>query len=139
MPKAHDDKVLTVAREWTTKGDNDLKNAVHTLKLGKECPTDTVCFHAQQCVEKYLKAFLVALEKPFPKTHDIESLVSLMPKDIRLGLTTEEQRRLTEYATVLRYPGPYEAIPLTEAKLAVKLAQQVQRKIRKLLETKPLF
>ena len=133
------DKILAVAREWTDKGDNDLKNAVHTLKLGKDCPTDTVCFHAQQCVEKYLKAFLVALEKPFPRTHDVESLISLMPKDIRLGLTIEEQRRLTEYATVLRYPGPYEAIPLTEAKQAVKLAQRVQRKIRKLLETRPLF
>jgi HEPN domain-containing protein len=138
MP-APDDKILVVAREWTSKGDNDLKNAVHTLKLGKDCPTDTVCFHAQQCVEKYLKAFLVALEKPFPRTHDVESLISLMPKDIRLGLTVEEQRRLTEYATVLRYPGPYEAIPLTEAKQAVKLAQRIQRKIRKLLETKPLF
>ena len=138
MP-APDDKILVVAREWTSKGDNDLKNAVHTLKLGKDCPTDTVCFHAQQCVEKYLKAFLVALEKPFPRTHDVESLISLMPKDIRLGLTVEEQRRLTEYATVLRYPGPYDAIPLTEAKQAVKLAQRVQRKIRKLLETKPLF
>ena len=138
MP-APDDKILVVAREWTAKGDNDLKNAVHTLKLGKDCPTDTVCFHAEQCVEKYLKAFLVALEKPFPKTHDIESLISLMPKDIRLGLTVEEQRRLTEYATVLRYPGPYEAISLSEAKQAVKLAQRVQRKIRKLLETKPLF
>ena len=139
MQKAPDDKILIVAREWTVKGDNDLKNAVHTLKLGKDCPTDTVCFHAEQCVEKYLKAFLVALEKPFPKIHDIESLILLMPKGIRLGLTVEEQRRLTEYATVLRYPGPYEAIPLTEAKQAVKLAQRVQRKIRKLLETKPLF
>ncbi len=139
MSKAPDDKVLTVAREWTTKGDNDLKNAVHTLKLGKECPTDTVCFHAQQCVEKYLKAFLVALERPFPKTHDIETLVSLIPKSVRLGLTVEEQRRLTEYATVLRYPGPYEAIRLSEAKLAVKLAQRAQRRIRKLLEKKPLF
>jgi HEPN domain-containing protein len=139
MPKAPDDKVLAVALEWTTKGDNDLKNAVHTLKLGKECPTDTVCFHAQQCVEKYLKAFLVALEIQFPKTHDIESLVSLMPKSIRIGLTVEEQRRLTEYATVLRYPGPYEAIPLSEAKEAVKLAKRVQQRIRKFLEKKPLF
>jgi HEPN domain-containing protein len=138
MP-APDDKILVVAREWTSKGDNDLKNAVHTLKLGKDCPTDTVCFHAQQCVEKYLKAFLVGLEKPFPRTHDVESLISLMPKDIRIGLTVEEQRRLTEYATALRYPGSYEAIPLTEAKQAVKLAQRVQRKIRKLLETRPLF
>ena len=34
-------------------------NAVHTLKLGADGPTDTVCFHAQQCIEKYLKALLV--------------------------------------------------------------------------------
>jgi HEPN domain-containing protein len=139
MQKAPDDKILVVAKEWATKGDNDLKNAVHTLKLGKECPTDTVCFHAQQCVEKYLKAFLVALEKQFPRTHDIETLISLIPKGIRINLTIEEQRRLTEYATVLRYPGPYEAIGLPEAKEAVKLARSVQRKIRKLLEKKPLF
>jgi HEPN domain-containing protein len=139
MPKAPDDKVLIVTREWTAKGDNDLKNAVHTLKLGKDCPTDTVCFHAQQCVEKYLKAFLVVLGRQFPRTHDIESLILLMPKDIRIGLTVEEQRRLTEYATVLRYPGPYEAISLSEAKQAVKLAQHIRRRIHKLLEKKPLF
>jgi HEPN domain-containing protein len=112
---------------------------LHTLKLGKECPTDTVCFHAQQCVEKYHKAFLVVLEKSFPKTHDIESLVLLIPKSIRLGLMIEEQKRLTEYATVLRYPGPYEAIPLSDAKQAVNVVQRAQRKIRKLLEKKPLF
>jgi len=137
MPKA--DKVLVVAQEWITKGDNDLKTAVHTLKLGKECPTDTVCYHAQQCVEKYLKAFLVAAEIPFPKTHDIEILVSLMPKGIGTGLTVEQQRRLTEYAIMTRYPGSYEVILLSEAKQVVKFAQRVQRKMRKLLERKPLF
>jgi HEPN domain-containing protein len=47
-----------VACEWATEADNDLKTAAHTLKLADKCPTDTVCFHAQQCVEKYLKAFL---------------------------------------------------------------------------------
>jgi HEPN domain-containing protein len=40
--------VITAIREWLTKADNDLKNAAHTLTLGKDCPTDTVCFHAQQ-------------------------------------------------------------------------------------------
>jgi HEPN domain-containing protein len=47
----HNEQVAGV-REWIGKAENDLKNATHTLKLGKECPTDTVCFHAQQCVEK---------------------------------------------------------------------------------------
>jgi len=122
MPKP--DNIFLVAREWTTKADNDLKNALHTLKLGKECPTDTVCFHAQQCVEKYLKALLVALEIPFPKAHDIEMLVSLIPKSIRINLTVEQQRRLTEYASMTRYPGSYEIIPLSEARQAVKLAQR---------------
>ncbi len=129
---------VKVVREWLSKADEDLNFAKVNLEEGNNFYAQ-ICFHFQQAAEKYLKAFLVALEKPFPKTHDIESLISLMPKDIRLALTVEEQRRLTEYATVLRYPGPYEAIPLSEAKQAVKLAQRVQRKIRKLLEKKPLF
>jgi len=133
------EKSIIVAREWMAKGDNDLKNAAHTLKLGQRCPTDTVCFHSQQCVEKYIKAVLVILEIEFPRTHDIETLISLIPKSIRLSLPVEEQRKLTEYATVMRYPGPYEQISLAEAKQAVKLSRQVKLKILKLLENKGLF
>lgn len=137
MPE--NDKSIIVAKEWMAKGDNDLKNASHTLKLGDRCPTDTVCFHAQQCVEKYLKAFLVIIKKEFPRTHDVEVLLSLIPKNIHISLAIEEQRKLTEYATVMRYPGPYEPISLMEAKQAVKLARQVKGKISKLLENKGLF
>lgn len=137
MPE--NDKTAIVAREWAAKADNDLKTAAHTLKLGDKCPTDTVCFHAQQCAEKYLKAFLVVLEIEFPRTHDIEILISLIPRSIRLSLTVEEQRRLTEYATIMRYPGPYEPILLSEAKQAVKLARLVRQKIRKLLQKHVLF
>lgn len=133
------DKILIVVQEWAAKAENDLKNAAHTLKLGRDCPTDTVCFHAQQCVEKYLKAFLVLAEIQFPKTHDIEVLAGLIPKGTIAFLTVEEQRRLTEYATVMRYPGPYEPIRLCEAKEAVRIARLVRRKILKLMEKKPLF
>lgn len=133
------DKTAAIAHEWMNKAENDLKTAAHTLKLGADCPTDTVCFHAQQCVEKYLKAVLVALEIPFPRTHDIESLLELMPKHARFSLTVEQQRRLTEYATVMRYPGPYDPVTLSEAKEVVKLARRIRREVRKLLEDKPLF
>jgi HEPN domain-containing protein len=133
------EKIILVAQEWITKADNDLKNASHTLKLGSECPTDTVCFHSQQCVEKYLKAFLVILEKEFPRTHDIEVLVSLLPKGVRIPLTVVEQRQLSEYASLTRYPGSYEPISLSEARDAVKLAKKVKQKMQKLLEEKVLF
>jgi HEPN domain-containing protein len=60
-------RTAAIAREWIIKAENDLKTASHTLKIGKGCPTDTVCFHAQQCVEKYLKAFLVCKGIDFSK------------------------------------------------------------------------
>jgi HEPN domain-containing protein len=133
------DKTIVITREWMNKAENDLKTAAHTLKLGTDCPTDTVCFHAQQCVEKYLKAALVGLETPLPRIHDIEALIDLMPKHARVSLTVEQQRRLTQYATVMRYPGPYEPATLSEAKEAVKLARRVRREVRTLLEDRPLF
>jgi len=132
------DKIIRVAREWVGKAENDLKNAVHTLKMGKECPTDTVCFHAQQCVEKYLKAFLVVGGIDFPKTHDIETVVGLLPKRARPDLSLEEQRRLTAYATITRYPADYEPISLSEARQAVKTARRVRKEMRSLLPKKAL-
>lgn len=53
------DPVIALIREWLAKADNDLKTAAHTLMLGADSPTDTVCFHAQQCVEKPIKALLI--------------------------------------------------------------------------------
>jgi HEPN domain-containing protein len=104
------EEFVAVVREWVGKAENDLKNASHTLKLGKECPTDTVCFHAQQCVEKYLKALLVWRCIRFPKTHSIGELVRLVPQDGRPQISPEEQERLTDYAAVARYPGLYDPI-----------------------------
>ena len=127
------DKVLKVVSEWVLKADNDLKTASHTLEMDDECPTDTVCFHAQQCVEKYLKALLVLKSIPFPKTHNIEELIGLLPLDSRPQLADRDQDRLTEYATVTRYPGDYEPIFLVEARQAVRIARRVKTQIRKLL------
>ncbi len=45
------ERIVAVVRDWIRKAENDLVNAAHTLKLGASGPTDTVCFHAQQCVE----------------------------------------------------------------------------------------
>ena len=128
-----DERVVAVVRDWVVKAENDLTNAAHTLKLGRKCPTDTVCFHAQQCVEKYLKALLVFKGMEFPRTHDVEALMGLLAKEFKLGVSVLEQRRLTSYATVTRYPGIYEPIPLSEARRAVALAQRIRSRIRRLL------
>ena len=98
-----DDEVLEIARQWVVKAENDLKNAAHTVKLKTDCPTDTVCFHVHQCVEKYLKALLVLNSIDFSRTHQISTLLALVPAQVRPRLTQEEQDRLTEYAVTTRY------------------------------------
>jgi HEPN domain-containing protein len=127
------DRVLSVVRGWIEKAENDLTNAANTLKMGERCPTDTVCFHAQQCVEKYLKALLVFRARDFPKTHDVGELAALLPPKLRPRFSVEEQRMLSVYATLTRYPGDYEPIHLSEARSAVSIARRMRREIRKLL------
>lgn len=131
MPES--DRVLSVVRGWVEKAENDLRNAVHTLKLGDECPTDTVGFHVQQSVEKYLKALLVLRARDFPKTHDVGELAALLPPRVRPRLSAEEQRMLSVYATITRYPGDYEPISLSEARSAVSIARRDRREIRRFL------
>jgi len=133
------DAVVRVTREWVIIAESDLKTAIHTLTLNDECPTDTVCFHAQQCVEKYVKAFLTLQGVVFPKTHDIEELFRLLPRDLQAVLPIEHQRGLTRYATVTRYPGMYDPVTLRQARLAVAMARKVRQGIRRLLprEAKP--
>jgi len=129
--------LIVVCKEWLLKADNDLANAAHTLKLGAKCPTDTVCFHAQQCVEKHLKAILVLKGIDFPKTHDLEKLLSLIPAESRPDLSEEEQAHLTEYATGARYPG-WEEISLATARRAVAVARRIRRSVRRGLPRKAL-
>jgi HEPN domain-containing protein len=124
----------SVVGEWVQKAENDLLTAVHTLKLGRTCPTDTVCFHAQQCVEKYVKALLVHLGTELPRTHHIGALVSLLPPGQRPVLTAAEELRLTSYAAMTRYPGTYKPISLSEARKAVAVARRVRRDVRKHLQ-----
>lgn len=126
-----DPEVMRVIQEWVHKAENDLTAAAQLLKLGRRCPADIVCFHAQQCVEKYVKALLINHGRDFPKTHDLRVLLAYLPAKVWPDLTPEEQHLLSRYATVTRYPGDYEAIPLAEARAAVKIARRVRRQVRR--------
>lgn len=59
-----------IVKLWCLKADNDLKTGKDEL-LTENSATDMVCFHMQQCVEKYLKAFLVYNGKEISKTHNL--------------------------------------------------------------------
>jgi len=125
--------VVQVTREWVGKAEEDLKAATYLLRSGREAPAGAVCFHAQQCVEKHIKALLSFKGIPFPKTHDIARLVALLPVGAAVELAAEESRRLTHYATAARYPGGGGPILLPEARKAVAIARRMRRAVRRLL------
>ena len=126
---------INLVAQWVQKAENDLRNAEHTFKMPlEECPLDTVCFHAQQSVEKYVKALLTYLATDFPKTHDIGELFELLPVKYRPDLGIHEQEKLSLYATDSRYPGLEESLeeslPQSEAAEALLIARKVREIIR---------
>jgi len=123
-------EVAELVGQWLAKAGNDLLNAEHTLGLGDECPWDTVCFHAQQCVEKCLKAVLTREQIPFGKTHDLEELRLLLPASLNLPASVADLARLTPYATNVRYPGPWSYPDRNEAEWAVEVARRVAQAVR---------
>ena len=60
--------------EWLFKADRDLKGAIGMYDLSLE---DLTVYHAQQCAEKALKAYLVFHARPLVKSHDLEELLRL--------------------------------------------------------------
>ena len=65
----------TIIQQWVQKAESDFTSAKKLFTVSENCSYDTVCFHAQQCVEKYIKALLLHHRINFPKSHDIGELI----------------------------------------------------------------
>jgi len=87
-----------IALEWVKKAEGDYKIALREMRT-KSPIYDAVCFHAQQCLEKYFKALLTEKEIPFPRTHDLAALLKLAVS-VAPGLEgySEELSELTAFA-----------------------------------------
>ena len=126
-------------RAWIEKAEHDLRNAEHTMTLEEDCPFDTVCFHCQQCAEKYLNALLVYREIEFPKTHDLILLLNLIRRKMEISLSAEQVQPLNRYSIEARYPGDWYPIDREEASEAIELARGVRDVVRRMLPKEALI
>ncbi len=93
-------------REWLDKAAGDYRTADRELRSGPEANYDAVCFHAQQCVEKLMKAVLVHRGIVPPKVHDLLHLAKLLRDACpSWDWSKEDLRWLTRAGTAFRYPG----------------------------------
>lgn len=126
-------EVIDVVRRWVQKGEHDLVAATRILGIEEGCPHDTVCFHCQQVVEKYLKALLTLFGIPAPRTHDLEILHGLVPPEGRLSVPASHLASLNPYAVEARYADDWRNPGRQEALEALLIARAVRDKVRALL------
>lgn len=92
-------------KEWLIKAEHDLGTAEITF-LHLPNYKDTISFHCQQAVEKYLKCYLAFLDIPFPKTHSLVLLLDLLnEKDKMTEEFYEMAEQLQAFAIEVRYPS----------------------------------
>lgn len=110
--------------DWLRHARSDL--ALAQQRQVPEVLLTALCFHAQQAVEKSLKAVLVQHGVAFPYTHDLARLITLV-KSARLPWpeALEAAAALTVYAAGSRYPGLGGEITDEEYSQAIALAKGV--------------
>lgn len=92
-------------REWVEKAEGDLKVARREVQT-TDPVYDAVCFHAQQCIEKYLKALLEEYNITFPRIHDLIALLNLSGGLIpELDPVKPRLAHLSVFGIASRYPG----------------------------------
>jgi HEPN domain-containing protein len=84
------------------------------------------CYHAQQCVEKAMKAVLLCRVGKFPYIHDLSELVHcLTAQGVQVPEFVEDAVSLTPFAVEGRYPGLDEEVSPLERVDAVRKARLV--------------
>lgn len=92
-----------MARKWIEYAERDLDFA--RFGLQDEDHASGAAFHAQQAVEKALKAMCVLVQVAFPKTHDIRALLRLIAGFApQFVAAWEHVAAVTGYAVESRYP-----------------------------------
>ncbi len=92
--------------EWVEKAEGDFRMMEREARARKQPNYDGLCFHAQQCVEKYLKARMIEADIEFPKIHILAKLLDLvLPVEPLWEAFREHMIYLTNFSVTYRYPG----------------------------------
>lgn len=125
-----------LVRDWIHKAQKDLIAAEHELTFADPI-TESICFHCQQAVEKYLKAYLLQLGIEFTKTHEIGELIfKCETADQAITSLREEADKLTDYAVTIRYPEEMFTPTIAEAKAAYEIANKIIKYLTPKIHTK---
>ena len=95
-----------LAAEWVSKAEGDFTIVERESRARKNPSYDGICFHAQQCAEKYLKARLCQAGIHFAKVHDLPTLLEqVLATESLWESYRADLAYLSDFAIHFRYPG----------------------------------
>lgn len=116
-------------RLWVRKAEGDYDVILTLRRSRKASRFDAICFHAQQCAEKYLKALLHESGEYVPKTHDLSALLELLLPDDALWIALRPRLAdLARAAVAFRYPDAFaDALKARRSVETCRLVRQLAR------------
>ena len=129
MPyKKENTEMNPITLEWVEKAEGDY-SVVRENYQGQNPVNHVICFLAQQCVEKYLKAWLQEHNIPIQRTHNLNDLLDLiLPTMPAWGVWQNDLSTLTKHAVDSRYPE--EIATAIDAENAIRICGEVRESVR---------
>ena len=110
-------------KEWIDKADHDLGSA-KLIFLHIPDYFDTIAFHCQQAVEKYIKAILIYYEIDFQRSHNLIYLLDLLTKKVEISEERYDKAILLNgFSVQIRYPDKTIYLSNEELATAIEIAQ----------------
>ena len=126
--KKENTEMNPVTSEWIELAEEDYAIA-KLIQREQLAMLNGMCFHAQQCVEKYLKAWLQEMNIPIPRTRNLEELLNLILPTIPTWQTwIVDISILSKDAVVTRCVG--QSPSAEDASLAMETCQMVRKAVR---------
>ena len=123
------DEMNPLTLEWIQRAEADYITVQQLLLTANPSLYNIICFHAQQCIEKYLKAWLQEADIPVIRTHNLEELLELIVPTLPDWSNWQPDFKIiTQYAVEPRYPGALRTADDTHH--AVHISTEVRQAIR---------
>ena len=122
--KKNNPKVECVAMQWLKYSNKDLADAAH-LTSTRPTSSALICWLCQQTVEKAIKSSLVLEKIHFPRTHDLNILLDMLPEDWTVKNEYTDLSELTNWTVSARYPSDWPEPTYEDVTSANRLARSV--------------
>ena len=118
---------LEIVNTWIKKADHDLGSA-KLIFIHIPDYFDTIAFHCQQAVEKYIKASLIHLDIEFQRTHDLPYLLEVLSRNVDIKPETFDKAILLNgFSVEIRYPDQIINLTEDELKSAISIADDFRQ------------